>query len=199
MRSTTFPTHAATPAARLILDRLQYEIFDRAIIGNVARGLFVEAMIASLLEPDWVWVGKDWASWDFEHPSTWKTIEIKQSAALQPWSNQGRKAKPRFDIALRTGYWYQAGEDDPIEWVAEECRPADMYVFAWHGVDKPCFADQRDPAQWTFYLLVSEKLPPSKTVGLKWLYANATMCAHSDLKEKVATVAASANARQRCA
>lgn len=182
-----------------ILNRLRREIFDLPIIGNVARGLFVEAMIADLLEPEWNWVGKDWASWDFEHSETWATIEVKQSAALQPWSAaRGTKAKPRFDVAHRSGYWFQQNDDSPIEWAEERCRPGDAYIFAWHGVDDTNFADHRKVEQWTFYIVDTDRLPSeNKTVGLAWLRTCAVQCSYDELQKTVKAVAAVISPRQR--
>lgn len=185
-------------SALSILNRLQQEIFNRPVIGNVARGLFVEALVAKLLEPEWAWVGMDWASWDFEHPSTWVTIEVKQSAALQTWTKLPRRSRPRFDVASRTGYWYQAEGSETVEWAEEQCRPADMYIFAWHGMEDLDYADHRDATQWTFYLVATDSLPPDhKTIGLNWLRSHAAKSTHSSLYDAVEIMAGSIDPRQR--
>lgn len=147
--------------------RLHEAILGECIIGNTLRGLFVEAMLAEILAPEWKWVGANWSSWDFEHHERWDAVEVKQAAALQPWSDQyTRLSPPRFDIAERSGYWYQDEGSLKTRWHREVGRPADLYVFAWHGVVDKSVADQRDPDQWTFYISRASDLPRQRSIGL---------------------------------
>jgi hypothetical protein len=147
--------------------RLRQAVVGNPIIGNTLRGLFVEAMIAEVLAPDWSWVGADWSSWDFEHDKRWDAVEVKQSAALQTWSDQyTHDAAPRFDIAERTGYWYQDEGSSVTKWWPEKGRPSDLYIFAWHGITDRVLADQREPMQWDFYISRAEDLPDQRSIGL---------------------------------
>ena len=51
--------------------------------------------------------------------------------------------------------------------VDEPGRVADIYVFAWHPETDEKLVDQRNPNQWTFYVLRTEELPPQqKSIGL---------------------------------
>ncbi|OYU72120.1 MAG: hypothetical protein CFE32_24690, partial [Alphaproteobacteria bacterium PA3] len=95
--------------------------FGNPLITNINRGLVAEAIIAIALEPDWMWVSADYASWDFERADGIK-LEVKQSASLQSWTQafhgSNRQSKPSFDIAARTGYWQDQ------KWVPQVGRAA---------------------------------------------------------------------------
>ena len=140
--------------------------YNRKIMNNIHRAEYVECLVAILLGKRWTlpWTeGWDWASWDLRH-DTGTTLEIKQSAALQPWSRKenSRTRFPRFDIAPRKGYWKTGNK-----WVDGPGRAADIYVFAWHPETNEQHADQRDPEQWTFYVVKTKDLPPQqKTINL---------------------------------
>jgi hypothetical protein len=164
-------------------------MFGEPVISNTTRGLFVEAMLSVALEEDgWDWVAEDWSSWDFEHCKTWVTVEVKQSAARQPWSEQfTHDPTPRFDIAKRTGYWYHLEGDPTVLWHAERCRPADIYIFAWHG--GLADSDQRDPAEWEFYVCDEGELPEQKTIGLAALQKKITPVRVADLSRALSAVA----------
>ena len=150
-------------AEAFALLRLRYE---RRIMSNVDRAGFVECMVRTLLGTDWqlMWIlGDDWAPWDIEHLSKAK-IEIKQSAARQSWHppNVSNVGAPRFDIRPRRRY-------SPTErrWTGQPARAADLYIFCWHPEALEQFADHRDPEQWEFIVVPTERLPVGqKTIGL---------------------------------
>lgn len=48
------------------------------------RGPLVEAQVAELLGAAWRYEGSNWGGWDFVGPHGHR-LEVKQSAALQPW------------------------------------------------------------------------------------------------------------------
>ena len=161
--------------------------YDRPIINNTQRGDYVECMISFALEAaGWRLTsedGWDWAAWDCEHPASGARLEIKQSAARQSWD--GALARPRrspsFDIAPRQGYWPRQG----APWVAGTGRPADIYVFAWHG-EVGQHADHRDAAQWRFFVLAERALPArQKTIGLGKLENIANHCGIAGLERAV--------------
>jgi hypothetical protein len=85
--------------------RVMSEMFDKPLLNNNIRGLLVEAMIASVLHPQWTWCSADYAAWDFEsEDGVW--LEVKQSAARQSWAPEtGGASAPRFDIRERTCRW----------------------------------------------------------------------------------------------
>ena len=140
--------------------------FDREIMNNIHRAEYVECLVANLLGDAWTlpWTeGWDWASWDLRHGSG-TTLEIKQSAARQPWHREAnfRPRPPRFDIAARKGYWTRESE-----WIDEPGRAADLYVFAWHSETDVKLADHRDPEQWAFYVVPTVNLPAGQnSIGL---------------------------------
>ena len=89
-----------------------------------------------------------------------KRLEVKQSAARQPWSVD-EEAPARFDIAPREGYW------KGNQWVAAPGRYADLFIFARHPIFDPKECDQREVRQWQFYVLPTCALPPGQqTIGL---------------------------------
>jgi hypothetical protein len=133
---------------------LAIHLFDVPIIQNQYRSAFVEALIAPYLESSgWSYTGDGWSGWDFQYLSGTR-MELKQSAALQTWSEpRGIRTRGQFDIAARTGFFDQGGS----RWTAEPGRCASVYVFAWNGHDED--VDHRDPAQWQFYVVPTALLP----------------------------------------
>ena len=140
--------------------------YDRPVMNNIHRGEYLECLVAEILGSDWKlpWtIGHDWAPWDLEHSSGTR-IEVKQSAALQPWhaGNSGRRTSPRFDISPRTGYWTLDSS-----WIDRPGRVADIYVFGWHSESEESVADHRAPEQWTFFVVPPSSLPATqKSIGL---------------------------------
>lgn len=159
------------PTSERVLRRV-ISAFDRPIIQNNLRGFYIEYMVAELLAPNWHHCGDDWASWDLVS-ETGTRLEIKQSAAVQSWAAPDTPARsPRFSIARKNGHFEGA------KWNALSGRPADVYCFAWHQ-RTDALADQRDPAQWEFYVIPSDALPEQKSISLKTVRAIG-VCADSD-------------------
>ena len=150
---------------RRILDAL-IERFDRPVITNHLRGIYVECLVADLLKDSGREVSPllgDWWRWDIKFEGA--KIEIKQSAARQTWHNDDRRTKaPRFDIKGT---------------LPNNGRHADIYVFAWHDGD-----DQRCSDQWEFFVVPSSGLPRhQKTIGLSVLRRLAPTVKASGLAE----------------
>ena len=164
--------------------------FEAGVMDNVYRGDYVECMVAHALGDGWklTWAdGWDWAAWDIEHQSGVR-IEVKQSAARQSWDRSVespiRQSTARFDIAPRTGYWPKDGG----EWIPFQppSRPADVYVFAWHGERQRGLADHSDPLQWRFFVVAKSGLPRSqKTIGLRGLERLVPHCGIGELLNAV--------------
>lgn len=163
----------AEPIARKIFTHLIDTLFDVPIMGNLYRPHYVERLVAIGLGEGFKLVSADWAGWDIEHKSGMR-IEVKQSAALQTWTNEPsgpkKPAAGSFDIAPRNGYWTNRGS----RWVPAPGRLADIYIFAWHPIVAQATADHRDPTQWVFFVVPSGELPPNqktisrKVVGKRW-------------------------------
>ena len=160
--------------------------YDTPVMNNVYRADYVECLVAFTLGTDWwlTWVrGWDWAAWDCQHASGAR-LEVKQAAARQSWDRETlpRRRVPRFDIAPRTGYWTQDGS----RWVNSPGRPADLYVFAWHGESRDGYADHRDANQWLFFVVAEQDLPNNQTyIGLTALKAIVSPCRITDLRRAV--------------
>lgn len=156
--------------------------YEHRVMNNVHRSDYVEAMVAVALA-DYGWTRKDpWDGWDCEHESG-VPLEVKQSAAAQPWKlPEGKKrSPPRFDIAPRAGY-----EKNGV-FVEQPGRNADIYVFAWHAsTDED--ADQRQPATWEFYVIAERDLPAQKSIGLGPLQRLVSPCSFDELGAAVERV-----------
>ena len=86
---------------------------------------------------------------------------MKHSAARQTWETP-KDSAPSFDIKARTGYWLGKS------FIAGSGHHAQIYVFAYHPVTDDS-VDHRDPAQWRFYVVPTERLPPSQRITLEKL------------------------------
>lgn len=160
--------------------------FDKPVMNNVCRGDYVECMVVLSLGRGWAltWQrGWEWAPWDCEHDNGAR-LEIKQSAARQSWDADqiASRRSPAFDIAPRTGRFSRDGS----EWIDAPGRPADVYVFAWHGERERGVADHRDPQQWQFYVSPERELPDGqKRIGLRRLREIVSPCRLSGLRAAI--------------
>ena len=150
-----------------VVERLFDRLYDRPIIDNVDRGVYVEYMIEwalQRLDPAWKCM-PGWSMWDLENKNSGARIEVKQSAMRQTWS-QGSElgSTPRFGIAPTKSFW----DDETATWMeTEPQRWADLYIFAFHPECDEEAADHRLPEQWEFYLVPERLLPPlQKSIGL---------------------------------
>ena len=149
-----------------IIQKLVETFYGNELINNVERGHYVESMIALALGGQWRPTAalRGWAPWDFERRDGAR-LEVKQSAALQPWSVYDDAPPPRpasFDIAFRKEVWTKGGDFAPYD----PGRPADVYVFAWHPIEDHQVADQRLPEQWRFIVVPEQQLPEQKTISI---------------------------------
>jgi hypothetical protein len=174
------------PIAKIIISGIVNELYNKSIMSNLTRPIYVERLLQHLLGAHWRYAGADWAGWDLENLVSRARVEVKQSAARQIWSDaltrEGKETKPIFDIRERSGYYIGT------QWVATPGRPADIYIFAWHPLFDPIGAvDHRDPEQWEFHLLAERSLPKvQKTISLNSLKKLGAVCARStDLSGKL--------------
>ena len=139
------------------------ERWDKPLIDNFARGVYVECMIAFALDPKWQLPATAWEAWDLEHPATGARMEVKQSAAQQvmlPGFNE-KPAPPSFSIAPKKVIY------NPVfKRLNPPRRTADIYVFAWHPVEGEEAADHRRADQWEFYVVRESDLPDQKSISL---------------------------------
>lgn len=169
------------------------EQYNRPLIRNVHRGGYVESMIALALGAEWHLVALewDWAPWDIQHDDGTR-IEVKQSAALQPWStflDAPRPSPASFDIAERKERWTKGGNYP----VYEAGRPADIYIFAWHSEKNLAIADHRSAEQWQFFVVLKRKLTAlhgsQKKIGLNPIRRLASPVTYDQLAAEVAEAA----------
>ena len=141
--------------------------YDCRLMSNVNRGVYIECLIADRLGATLSWTAHQdaWASFDMELDGV--RIEVKQSAAMQPWhiDRLERTGSPRFGIAPTTGYWTPRGD-----WIQCHGRHADIHIFAWHGERRQAYADHRSGGQWLFYVIPTARLPEDrKSIGFSGL------------------------------
>ncbi|MBA3511589.1 hypothetical protein [Sphingomonas sp.] len=161
--------------------------FGGALITNNFRGLIAEAIVRSVLPPEWRWCSADYAAWDFER-SDGVRLEVKQSASKQTWArSNGKPSACSFDIRSRVGRYEGA------DWFAEPGRSAHLYVFAHHPVIDET-ADHCDPSQWRFFVVPTEMLPGGKRIGLRSLANLASACPIDELAKAIEHVAAQLHA-----
>ena len=167
-----------------VIDRLVARLYGQPIIRNVLRGELVEQFVLDALGDGWM-AASDWEAWDVQSVDGKHRIQVKQSAARQIWADVDCKpSNARFSIKGSMA-WTDAGG-----WSGEISRQATLYVFAWHPL-VDALADHRDPEQWEFYLISSDKLPEQKSIGLN---AIKTLCARSmvgGLSQRLAALIAS--------
>lgn len=140
--------------------------FGSRLVTNSSRGLIAEAIVATVLCPEWRWCSEDYHRCDFTHPSG-AQLEVKQSAASQSWKSKAPTIA-RWDVGARKGYW------ESETYVARPGRNAEIYVLAWHPIADREQADHRDPAQWQFFVVQADALPPVRTLSMAGVAALAT-------------------------
>lgn len=153
--------------------------YNQPVMNNVHRSEFVEALVALALR-DSGWTRKaPWDAWHFENESGVR-LKLKHSAAAQSWGSGEIRSAPRFDIAPVKQYWDEEGG----RYVDHDGRPAEIYVFAWHGAAREK-ADQGDPSSWEFYVVAERDLPEQKSIALAAIRSLTSACDVGRLAAKV--------------
>jgi len=151
-------------------------LFGERIVENVYRSVVVEAMISVAL-PEWKWCSGGYSSFDFKHPDDTR-LEVKQSAIKQTWKPK-KPVKPSWDIKARKGKWV-----DGSDWVPGAGRNADIYVLALH-IREDEAADQRDPSQWSFFVILTSELPDRSRLSLEQAQSLSPQHSFADLPDAV--------------
>ncbi len=160
--------------------------YEQPVMNNVHRSEYAEAIVALALKGSGWTRMKPWDGWDCEHESGLR-LEVKQSAAAPTWGRMENRTFPRFDIAPRKGFWAKEETWVPLP---EPGRLANIYVFAWHGEPRDT-ADQRDPARWEFFVILTRDLPAKQqTISLTRIRRLAIPCTVNDLAATVEMSAA---------
>lgn len=151
------------PSGHTLLDFWQWYASD--LVSNAMRGMLAEYIVASALgltEGTRI----EWDAYDLV-TSAGAKIEVKSAAYLQSWYH---KKLSLIQFSIRpTRYW-----DATNNTLAQEARrQCDIYVFCLlHHTDKAT-VDPMDLDQWTFYVLLADKLnrasPTQGKIGLSSL------------------------------
>ena len=157
-------------AARFVRDRLG-ELSEVKL-----RGQWVETIVAMALEDTGLHPSHAGYWYDLERGGV--GLEVTSSAA---WKPRHPTPNPAFDIAPQSEI---LKENTRVKLSAPK-RHAALYVFAYHPRAKAT-ADQRDPAQWSFWVVPTAKLPHTKTIGLEQVRTLAPKVGYQELAQKVA-------------
>lgn len=142
-----------------VLDRMTREFFDRPVMDNALRGYWCEAMVAEALGPAARIVSHSWHPWDIQigpdrasFPERVR-IQVKNSARLQTWHENGSPpSRCVFHLPYRRlpASFTHGAPQVPCEPKGFLC---DLFALCLHSEVVPDRADQREPAQWSVYLL----------------------------------------------
>lgn len=120
-------------------------------IGNTARGVVAEYLVARALGIDVSGVREAWAPYDLLTPSGIK-VEVKSASYLQSW----HQTKPS-NVSFRTPKT-RAWNPDTNKLEVDSKRQADIYVFALLAHPEKETLNPCDASQWEFYILPTQVL-----------------------------------------
>jgi hypothetical protein len=115
------------------------------LIGNTARGVLAEYLVARALGLSTAAARDEWAPYDLLTPSEVK-IQVKSAAYLQSW-HQVRMSSIVFKTKATRSWDPLTGKVSP-----EPTREADVYVFALLAHKDKKTLDPMDLEQWRFYV-----------------------------------------------
>ncbi len=153
------------------------------ILTNTRRGMFAEFLVGSELGVIDSVPPAGWEYFDFLYGD--KKIEVKSSAYVQGWDQQGRVSVPSFGIAERL-IW----DENINDWLPEPQRPAECYVFCLYTEKKNrSVASVLDANKWDFYVVptrqINETFEHQKTVRLSGVESVTEAVKIEQLKERV--------------
>lgn len=121
------------------------------IVSNATRGVLAEFLVATALEGAPNGVRREWDAYDLRLRDGTK-IEVKSSAFLQAWK-QKKPSRITFSVARRRAWDAETGITSK-----DQCRHADVYVFALLKHMDLATLDPLDLAQWDFFVLPTHVL-----------------------------------------
>lgn len=132
-----------------LLDFWQWSASDH--IGNTARGVLAEYLVAKALDISTSGVRESWLAWDLTTDDGVK-IQVKSAAFIQSW-HQNKLSDIEFRVSPKRGW---NPDTNSVEIVPK--HHADMYVFALLAHTDKATVDPYDLRQWKFYVLPTQKL-----------------------------------------
>lgn len=131
-----------------LLDFWQWAYSD--ILSNRNRSIFAEFLVGSALGV----LEKPRLEWDYTDLRYKNhTIEVKSSAYLQSWDQQGKLSKITFDIAPKKGW-----DAEKNEYLNTIKRYSDLYVFCLLKEQDREKINPLDVKQWTFYVVETNEI-----------------------------------------
>jgi hypothetical protein len=120
-------------------------------LGNTARGVLAEYLVAKALGISTKGIREGWLAWDLTTDDGVK-IEVKSAAFLQSW-HQSKLSEILFLVPPKRGW-----NPDTNQMEAVLKYHADLYVFALLAHTDKTTVDPCDLRQWKFYVLPTQKL-----------------------------------------
>jgi hypothetical protein len=134
---------------------------------NTVRGVFAEFLVAQAVGAEQK-VRDAWDAFDVLSPAG-KRIEVKSSAYLQTWPQDGLST---IRFSGLTAYTVEPGS---TEHSAQKEVQADLFVFALQACTAHDDYDMLDLSQWQFWAATADQVRASgqDSVGLTWVETNA--------------------------
>lgn len=132
-----------------MLDFWQWSASD--LIGNTARGVLAEYLVAKSLGISTAGVREGWLAWDLTTDDGVR-IQVKSAAFIQSW-HQDKLSEIEFKVSPKKGW---NPDSNRVETVPK--HHADLYVFALLTHTDKATVDPYDLRQWKFYVLPTQKL-----------------------------------------
>lgn len=138
--------------------RLTNDLFNRPIIDNNLRGIWVEYLVAESLGPGCAIVSGGWNVWDLQFGGTTAEyperirIQVKNTASIQTWHTGTTATSCQWQLTMRNrpAYFERQYPSLPCESYGYLC---DVFVLCHHPETDRTKADHRDPLQWDFYVV----------------------------------------------
>ena len=132
-----------------LLDFWQWSASD--LIGNTARGVLAEYLVAKALGISTTGVREAWLAWDLTTAEGVR-IQVKSAAFLQSW-HQSKLTEIKFEVSPKKGW-----NPDTNELEALAKHHADLYIFALLAHIDKVTVDPCDLRQWKFFVFPTQAL-----------------------------------------
>ena len=162
----TFRYQLSTPPTAKIRDFWSWYCSD--LLSNTTRGALAEFIVSMALNINHIYSRDTWAEYDLITPDGIR-IEVKCSAYLQSWEQNGKLSKIIFDCSPSYAHVKSYNEFNRNDYA----RHSDVYVFCVYNCKEPSRSDPLNLDLWEFYViatkLLNEKLGEQKSIGLSHL------------------------------
>lgn len=155
-RKTGLEPFVGAPPFRL-MDFWQWSASD--LVNNAWRGVLAEFLVGSALGCVAGKTRVEWDGCDFRFEGI--RVEVKSTAYLQSWNQDGLTRDLSFDIKARYAWDAETNLS-----ATEASRFADVYVFCLLAHQDKATVDPLNLEQWRFYVMPARRLPATARLGL---------------------------------